>query len=1657
MADDFNLAADTSGYIKPIRDAVKATNDLTTAQETFINASKKTDEATGRQVQTLTTLNKKGELVKQTWVQAAKANQTVTEGFKKQATQTITNQKNIKKYNDELERTQRILSQAGLSNNEIQSLPLEDRTSLSNDFAAEQKKVISEVQALKVAARKADLAAEQASENKRLALLKKFHKIATADNKKATNDYRKAWADAHREDKKRTDETIKLYAAMFDKIEKEQQQALEKERIAKKKLLDVARQAAQERIRLEAQTKAKLAADKENAAQLERSKAKTILEINRKLAQEKIKLQEKERAELRETAKVAVKVEREKAKTVLDTARQAAQKRLSLEAETQAKLTALANRGPIVRRNTEPTPAGLGGTGSPGQAKQALASPSTQKKALAYKQIQKDIIGANVAQGKLNESIRKGGKEATFMALSMKDIARSVAFSAVFQSISAVQNALRESIELTLKWERAIAEVRTISDVTAKDVKTLTTELAEGFGVDRLVATEAAYQSFSNQVVQTSDEMRDFLGIAVELGTVGLASTDDAVNALSSVLKSYNKDVSESREISAQLFKTVELGRVRLGDMANTLGTVSVPAAQLGVEFDELQAIIATTTVQGIKYNRAQSLLRGLLTKLISPTDEMKGLLAEMGYESAQLAIQGEGLAGVFKFIEERTKGSASELGKLFSRVRATSQGMILASEEGGKQYENSLREIRKAAFDVRKEIRSGGKEISNYTERVKEIKETADFKINKEFEELNSVVIETGESILGIIDATIGFERIAETTLIATTALFVGLGSALVGLVIPAFGSATVAAFGLSAAVSSIPGVALITLLTAIGATSIYMVSQLIKGEDTLDKFNKAMSSSSQASKELTEDLTEMVRVNEDLQKAFERFVAKNIAQKIRSLNKDIKGLEDTLGSLSKRSKADLADVVSSFQEATGKVKQGVIDLQTSIAKSGTTKEAIKINLEIETQRVIANLQNDLRVINELKLSPILTLEENASRLDAQIADVTKRLGSASSEQAKLQLQDILKGLTDKRYELDLALGGNVTTKELEKKILAEGAISRSEAKLKDLNKALEFYTRLQSEAGLDNPLEKTTETYDRLTKAQQEARDELNEFRKTPPPVLDAELIEVYNTRLRFLKGNLTEASTEVAIFGRILADLEAGSDLDYSSEIERITVGLNTANSEQSRLSAQVDVFNDNRSKSASEILEQEIAILKTQAQRAGDQATSAPDGTEAIKNLERQSSINEKVFAREQELAKLKRSELIRQGKAAFALSKDESNSDKARIQAATNLADIREKLRQTVSSEATALLDLEKKRLDVLKTQQETKAKILKTEQERAKKLRDQEYELLDAKERIQAELDKGRKASADILFAQLKKMAVLVKSQGGRLSEFQALVDSAKVAIELSKKDSEVEGIKDQSAQDIADAKDLTDISSKAEEIRDIAVKEAEALRDNLVAIQKALFDSDLARRGGTSDAPSNSFTRGTTDRDNLQQQFLTAATNQANLGADATPEARVKASQELVKALLDLRYDINESLNSDAVDSDQKETFTALAKTVTETLSQAGTSPARQELIDTQVETIRTSNSLLEEIRDKLPTAEDEQRAVQELFDRIRKNRDNDQTTTRSPVVPFQQQDTQEVIASAPVFNIDISGDVSEETLDLVEQRFGRMYNNAIRTGQIA
>jgi len=360
---------------------------------------------------------------------------------------------------------------------------------------------------------------------------------------------------------------------------------------------------------------------------------------------------------------------------------------------------------------------------------------------------------AVITQAKLNKGIKKGSDASTKLQLTWKSLVKLFAVQLAHRALATFTRAVVDGVRTLIEFEKKISEVQTISQSANMSIGQWTTglrQLSDSFGLDVLSQTEAAYQALSNQVTNTADTFL-FLKEANKLAVTTVATTEDAVNLLSSAINAFGLDVNDSDEISASFFKTVELGRVRLEDMANSLGRIAVPASKLGVGLHELQASITTATVQGITFKESSTLIRNILLKLIKPSEDMKDFFHDMGVESGEAAIQAYGLSGVLQKVEERTKGSTTEIGKLFGRLRAMTGAMIF-SGDSLNTFHSNLAEIRNATKD--------------YVKATGIVMETAGKKFEIELNKMKNFFIQdfAQDLLHSLHDITGGFDYLAES-----------------------------------------------------------------------------------------------------------------------------------------------------------------------------------------------------------------------------------------------------------------------------------------------------------------------------------------------------------------------------------------------------------------------------------------------------------------------------------------------------------------------------------------------------------------------------------------------------------------------------------------------------------------------------------------------------------------------------------------------------------------------------------------------------------------------------------------------------------------------------------------------------------------------------
>ena len=583
-----------------------------------------------------------------------------------------------------------------------------------------------------------------------------------------------------------------------------------------------------------------------------------------------------------------------------------------------------------------------------------------------------------------NSSLEEAKNRTAQLTLSWQTFLRVVVVQVIHRAVSRFIQEVKRATEDAIEFSIRIAEIRTISqqnqlttDRWAEGLR----ELSDAFGFDLLDQAEAAYQTLSNQVAKGA-EVFGFLKDANELALVGVSDSASAVQFLSAVQNAFNLTLEDTGTVAAQTFKTIELGRVRLDEMANTIGQSAVPAANLGLSFADLAAAITTVTIRGVPFEKAQTAIRNILLKLIRPTAEMNRLFREWGVESGEAAIAAFGFSGVLARIEERTKGSSSELGKIFGRIRAISGAMVFAGR-GLETYRKNWDELEKAHESYRvalkETLENTGRDIRIEVNKIK----------NFFTEDIGRDLI---ESIKFVNDNII--------TLSDSVKLF---ASTITIFLAPAIGLAAAALVKLNLAIIVTPFGALVASLTAAGiglklafdeVTNTY--EDAIKEAD--DFYNESL-------KNLKDQTTARIKIIESGYEEEFRLAKAAIAQIQSTLNKQL----DTQIGLDK----ELADGLKLvYKDIIKSIKDGVKDLNDIIKASEriieqTTKNIADLNRELASNILKEQLES---AINAQAKQKLLIAEAQKQFL---IAITTTGTDPQSQRNARAAFDEVKKLLT--------------------------------------------------------------------------------------------------------------------------------------------------------------------------------------------------------------------------------------------------------------------------------------------------------------------------------------------------------------------------------------------------------------------------------------------------------------------------------------------------------------------------------------------------------------------------------------------------------------------------------------------------------------------
>lgn len=372
------------------------------------------------------------------------------------------------------------------------------------------------------------------------------------------------------------------------------------------------------------------------------------------------------------------------------------------------------------------------------------------------------------ASQSLRETSQAGVRSARELTVSWETMARVVTTQFIVRSLSQLRNAFTESTQTAIEFQRAISQVQTIAaGATFAELSNQVRAVSDSFNIPVVEAAQGLYQTLSNQVGDTATSFQ-FYAEAAKFAAATNSTTADAVDLLSGVLKSFNIDASQTGLVASQLFKTIDLGRVSASDLANTFGRIGPIAANLGVSFQELQAALATLTINGLSVSEAITQINGVMTALQKPSEAGKQAIRNLGFESAQQAVATLGFAGTLQALAQASDGSAEAFSALVPRVRGLNAFIALGSRQT-ETFRNNLEQI-------------SGVNLDFLNEKFELVAQTAGFKVTTEVNKLKNVLtVDLGQAFLesaaNALQFVGGVDGVTGAVRVVTPALEIGAG----------------------------------------------------------------------------------------------------------------------------------------------------------------------------------------------------------------------------------------------------------------------------------------------------------------------------------------------------------------------------------------------------------------------------------------------------------------------------------------------------------------------------------------------------------------------------------------------------------------------------------------------------------------------------------------------------------------------------------------------------------------------------------------------------------------------------------------------------------------------------------------------------------------
>lgn len=269
------------------------------------------------------------------------------------------------------------------------------------------------------------------------------------------------------------------------------------------------------------------------------------------------------------------------------------------------------------------------------------------------------------------------------------------ASAAIYKLGSALLSGAKDAASL----ETAFANINTLIDGPGgltQSTKRAIVEQSKLYGQDAQTNAKAYYDIISAGITDQKAAL-DVLEAANKGAVAGLTSVSSAADILTTVMNAYGQEAYNAAEINDLLFQTVKKGKTTYGELAAALGRLTPIAANVGITFEEVSAIMATMTANGLKTSEAVSMVGQLMTRVLQAKGkEATAILEEWGVGFDQATLRAKGFTQMLRDLIVAADGDNEAIQKIVGSKESLVAVMSIAGGEM-KNFNANLKAMKNA------------------------------------------------------------------------------------------------------------------------------------------------------------------------------------------------------------------------------------------------------------------------------------------------------------------------------------------------------------------------------------------------------------------------------------------------------------------------------------------------------------------------------------------------------------------------------------------------------------------------------------------------------------------------------------------------------------------------------------------------------------------------------------------------------------------------------------------------------------------------------------------------------------------------------------------------------------------------------------------------